>query len=67
MAEPAQETRTHIKTKRRRKNPREQLSESGAETVMLTVNGKTMTGKQATVPTGIFPVPQRVRRWAGIN
>jgi hypothetical protein len=69
MAKSAQKARSRIKTRRRKQlaEPGERLSEPDAKTVTLTVNGKTMRGKQATVPTGIFPLPQRVRRWAGIN
>jgi len=37
------------------------------QTVKVLVGGQTVKVKQATVPTGIFPLPARVLRWAGMT
>jgi hypothetical protein len=38
-----------------------------AQTVEVSVGGETVQVKQAIVPTGIFPLPARVLRWAGMT
>ncbi len=43
------------------------VSSEGSQTAKVSVGKETIRVKQATVPTGIFPLPARVLRWAGLT
>jgi hypothetical protein len=41
--------------------------ELDGETFTITIDGKTYEVRQRVVRMGLWPLPQRLRRWAGFN
>jgi hypothetical protein len=38
-----------------------------SETIKVDLDGQTLTMTQETVPTGLFPIPRFLRRFAGLD
>ena len=52
---------------RKRRRLRTKGAAQPVKTIELSLNGRTIKGRQAAVPTGIFPVPDFIRHWAGLS
>jgi hypothetical protein len=51
----------------RRKTPEERRKRWEGETISITVDGREISGQMMIIRGGLWPVPQRVRRWFGFK